>query len=345
MPQYLLSIYQPDGGTPPPEFLEEVGRKLHVLNQEIKAAGAWVFTRRAARPEHRHGGAAPRQGHGDDRRPLHRRQGAHRRVLGRQGAGPRRGARLGAQGGARRSHRCRSRCARSRTTPGTDPGLDEGAAAEIERVFRAEYGRAVAVLVRVFGDIDVAEDAVADAFTAAVERWPSGGNAAEPGRLDHHHRSPPRDRPAASRGVARRPARPGGPAARARTSRSRRAPVQDERLRLIFTCCHPALGRGAQVALTLRLLGGLSTGGDRAGLPGARADDGAATGASQGQDPRRPDPVPRATRGRAREPAAVRCWPSSISCSTRATRRARAMSSCARSCAPRPSAWAACSSS
>ena len=44
MAQYLISIYQPDGGTPPPEYLEEVGRKLHVLNQEIRAAGAWVFT-------------------------------------------------------------------------------------------------------------------------------------------------------------------------------------------------------------------------------------------------------------------------------------------------------------
>jgi RNA polymerase sigma-70 factor (ECF subfamily) len=62
------------------------------------------------------------------------------------------------------------------------------AAAEIERVFRQEHGRAVAVLVRVFGDIDVAEEAVQDAFAAAVERWALGRAAAEPGRVDHHHR-------------------------------------------------------------------------------------------------------------------------------------------------------------
>src|SRR5438128_7364467 len=57
------------------------------------------------------------------------------------------------------------------------------AASEIERVFRAEYGRAVAVLVRVFGDIDMAEEAVQDAFTAAVERWPTTGTPLNPGIL------------------------------------------------------------------------------------------------------------------------------------------------------------------
>jgi RNA polymerase sigma-70 factor, ECF subfamily len=57
----------------------------------------------------------------------------------------------------------------------TDPGVPALSASEITRVFREEYGRAVAVLVRVFGDIDVAEEAVQDAFTAAVERWPSTG--------------------------------------------------------------------------------------------------------------------------------------------------------------------------
>ena len=55
MTQYLLTIYQPDGGPPPPEVLEPVGRDLHALNQELKAAGAWVFSARAARAEHGHG--------------------------------------------------------------------------------------------------------------------------------------------------------------------------------------------------------------------------------------------------------------------------------------------------
>ena len=82
--------------------------------------------------------------------------------------------------------------------------------------------------------------------------------------------------------------------------------MRDDRLRLIFTCCHPALAAGAQVALTLRLLGGLTTAGDRARLPGARADDGAAAGPGQGQDPRRGHPVPRAERGRPPGPPAGR---------------------------------------
>ena len=81
--------------------------------------------------------------------------------------------------------------------PYSGPGL---AAAGIERVFRDEYGRAVAVLARVFGDIDIAEDAVQDAFAEAVRRWPPAGAAAEPGRVDHHHRAQPCHRPATPRG-------------------------------------------------------------------------------------------------------------------------------------------------
>ena len=122
MTQYLLTIYQPDGGPPPPEFMEPVIRELHALNQELKAAGAWVFSRRAARPEHGHGGAGPRRRDRDHRRPLRRGQGAHRRLLDHRGARPRRRPRLGAQGGPG-DHRCRSRCVRSRTTPSTEPRL------------------------------------------------------------------------------------------------------------------------------------------------------------------------------------------------------------------------------
>ena len=77
------------------------------------------------------------------------------------------------------------------------------ARAEIERVFRDEYGRAVAVLARVFGDIDIAEEAVQEAFATAVARWPDTRAAAGAGRLDHHDRAQPRDRPAAPRGLAR----------------------------------------------------------------------------------------------------------------------------------------------
>ena len=135
--------------------------------------------------------------------------------------------------------------------------------------------------------------------------------AAEPGRMDHHHGPQPRDRPLPPRGVARRPARPGRACCTASDEPAEEGAVRDDRLRLIFTCCHPALATGAQVALTLRLLGGLDHRGDRARVPGARADDGAAAGAGEGQDPRRADSVPGAGRGRSPAPPRAPCSPSS----------------------------------
>ena len=137
-------------------------------------------------------------------------------------------------------------------------------AAEIDRVFRAEYGRAVAVLVRVFGDIDIAEEAVQDAFTAALERWPSSGLPPSPQgwiittarnrAIDRLRREASReDRHAQAALLHSRDEPVGQP-------RWEEGAVRDDRLRLIFTCCHPALATGVQVALTLRLLGGLTTG-------------------------------------------------------------------------------------
>ena len=135
------------------------------------------------------------------------------------------------------------------------------ALADIERVFREEYGRAVAVLTRVFGDIDVAEDGVQDAFAEAVRRWPEAGMPPSPaGWIITTARNRAIDR-------LRREAARDGKHAQAALLHARDEhledswdnPVRDDRLRLIFTCCHPALGRAAQVALTLRLLGGLTT--------------------------------------------------------------------------------------
>ncbi|MER6947582.1 RNA polymerase sigma factor [Nonomuraea sp. NPDC000554] len=131
-------------------------------------------------------------------------------------------------------------------------------AAEIGRVFREEYGRAVAVLVRVFDDIDVAEEAVQDAFTVAVQRWPDSGLPPSPAGwiiTTARNRAVDRLRREASR--ERRHAQ--SALVHARDEPAEEGPVRDDRLRLIFTCCHPALAVGARVALTLRLLGGLST--------------------------------------------------------------------------------------
>jgi RNA polymerase sigma-70 factor, ECF subfamily len=129
---------------------------------------------------------------------------------------------------------------------------------EIADVFRAEHGRAVAVLARVFGDLDVAEEAVQDAFVAAVARWPEAGLPPSPaGWIITTARNKAIDR---LRREASRPDRHAQAALlHARGEPDEEDPVGDDRLRLIFTCCHPALGTGAQVALTLRLLGGLTT--------------------------------------------------------------------------------------
>jgi RNA polymerase sigma-70 factor (ECF subfamily) len=130
--------------------------------------------------------------------------------------------------------------------------------AEIELVFREQYGRSVAVLARVFGDLDIAEDAVQEAFSIAVARWPDGGLPPAPAgwiittarnrAIDRLRREASRDDRHAQAALLH-----------AAEESVEERPVQDDRLRLIFTCCHPALATGVQVALTLRLLGGLST--------------------------------------------------------------------------------------
>ncbi|MBO0874575.1 MAG: sigma-70 family RNA polymerase sigma factor, partial [Pseudonocardia sp.] len=139
--------------------------------------------------------------------------------------------------------------------------MPELLAREITQVFREEHGRAVAVLVRALGDIDLAEEAVQDAFTEAVRRWPADGLPPSPaGWIITTARRRAIDRLRRESALADRHAQ----AALVRTRRRDAEPpeegaVTDDRLRLIFTCCHPALAIGARVALTLRLLGGLTT--------------------------------------------------------------------------------------
>ncbi len=129
---------------------------------------------------------------------------------------------------------------------------------EIERVFREEFGRAVAVLARHFGDIDLAEEAIQDAFAIALERWPvSGRPPSAAGWIITTGRNRAIDR---LRREATRGAREDQAVQRQTPDESREeGAVRDDRLRLIFTCCHPALATASQVALTLRLLGGLTT--------------------------------------------------------------------------------------
>jgi len=134
---------------------------------------------------------------------------------------------------------------------------DAVAHAAIERIFREEYGRVVASLVRRFGDIDLAEEAAGEALLVALERWPADGTPPNPGGwltttavrkgIDRIRREQQRDakHQAAMMITDDTPHEPTGV-------------VDDDRLRLVFTCCHPALAPEARVALTLRLLGGLT---------------------------------------------------------------------------------------
>ncbi len=129
---------------------------------------------------------------------------------------------------------------------------------DLDRVFREEHGRVVAILARHFGDIDVAEEAAQEAYVIALQRWPASGLPPNPGgwlvttarnrAIDRIRRESTRDSRHAQAAMLSADA----PDDRAVSS------VVDDRLRLMFTCCHPALAPSSQVALTLRLLGGLT---------------------------------------------------------------------------------------
>jgi RNA polymerase sigma-70 factor, ECF subfamily len=129
----------------------------------------------------------------------------------------------------------------------------------VERVFREESGQTVATLIRVLGDFELAEEAVQEAFLVAMERWPSSGVPDRPGAwITTTARNKAIDRLRRERGLAERRAA----LAQLEAERGREPEMHtigDDQLRLIFTCCHPALALEARVALTLRTLGGLST--------------------------------------------------------------------------------------
>jgi RNA polymerase sigma-70 factor (ECF subfamily) len=141
----------------------------------------------------------------------------------------------------------------------------------IERIFRDESGRIIASLIRACGDFDLAEEALQDAFAVAVERWPRDGVPDNPAAwLTTTARRKAIDRLRRDRTLGEKQAQLQAEVAlgvlereteaeMSDPSNALRAGVQDDRLRLMFTCCHPALAPEAQVALTLRTLGGLST--------------------------------------------------------------------------------------
>ena len=148
------------------------------------------------------------------------------------------------------------------TTKTLQSGMPSDAAAAVEAVYRSDWGRIVATLIRLVGDFDLAEESAQEAFAAAVRQWRRVRRTGVSAGLDHP------DRPAQSH----RPHPPQtGLREEARILRRRRlgpaftepdydsTQIPDDRLRLIFTCCHPALASEAQVALTLRTLCGLET--------------------------------------------------------------------------------------
>jgi RNA polymerase sigma-70 factor (ECF subfamily) len=134
---------------------------------------------------------------------------------------------------------------------------------EIEGTFRREYGRAVAVLTRFLGDISLAEEAVQEAYATALERWPRAGIPPSPAGwiiATARNKALDRLRRESTRADRERAAQV---SADQEESEEQEEPeehdVRDDHLRLIFTCCHPALASEAQLALSLRLLGGLTT--------------------------------------------------------------------------------------
>ena len=130
--------------------------------------------------------------------------------------------------------------------------------AHLERIFRDQWGRVLAALIGYLGDFDLAEEVTQEAFAVAAERWPSSGMPASPGAwLLTTARNRAIDRIRRDRTLAAKYRLLDLPRAEEQEMQERRFP--DERLELIFTCCHPALAIDAQVALTLRTLGGLRT--------------------------------------------------------------------------------------
>ncbi len=254
MKQYLLSIVQPDGPPPPPHVLEPIVRNVKAFDAELKAAGAWVFS----------GGLHPPS----TATVVRRAEGEFLTVDGPFAEGKEHIGGIciikaldldAALAWARKAAAATTLPVEVRPFQGDVEGWKVRApeVAGIDRVFREHHGRAVAVLVRMLGDIDLAEECVQDAFVEATRRWPSAGLPPSPaGWIITTARNRAIDR---LRREAQRPERHAQAALLLPGGGDDEATMRDDQLRLLFTCCHPALHLEAQVALTLRLLGGLTT--------------------------------------------------------------------------------------
>src|SRR5262249_46224121 len=143
-----------------------------------------------------------------------------------------------------------------RGAPGRAVARDGGGSRIVEAVFREEHGRVLAALIRVLGDFELAEDALQDAYARALERWPVEGEPRNPaGWIVTTARNAAIDRMGRERTLARKVQLLEQPV----DTDDEEDVIPDERLALIFTCCHPALALETQVALTLRSVGGLET--------------------------------------------------------------------------------------
>jgi RNA polymerase sigma-70 factor (ECF subfamily) len=148
--------------------------------------------------------------------------------------------------------------------------MTDDASTGLGPVFRRESGQVLATLIRVLGDFDLAEDALQEALVSALERWPVDGVPDRPGAwlltaarrkaIDRIRREAKRDgKHAAAHALLTAEADDSAANGDQREEEVELGTIHDDRLRLVFTCCHPALAQDAQVALTLRMLGGLTT--------------------------------------------------------------------------------------
>src|SRR6266700_5485777 len=201
---------------------------------------------RGAQLGHRH--RQPRRGGDVHRRALPGVEGVSRRLLDHRGRRPRRGAQA-----RRRGVEALQPEDRGAAVPVSEADVREA----ITQAHHEEWARVVASLTRRFGDLDIAEDAAAEAFATAVERWPADGVPPNPGAwltttasrkaIDRIRRENKRDEKQKEAQMVYDDDPPEPP-----------GPIDDDRLRRIFTCCHPALAMQTRVALTLRMLGGLT---------------------------------------------------------------------------------------